>query len=967
MALGSFLSRLGSAALPAAISAYGTYRGGEEDERWKGLDPRTSQGLEGFMGAAQAGLSGLQRHEQEERAKKLERERAKQARIANLVGTISPRAGYRPVPVETPKAGALEQVAQLGGAGIGAYKSALEHSRALEDRAQQQRQRQLSIEESERAAEQEKGKALAQKEFATVGELPVQAEEWQQHMRDQGIEPAVDGSALRRKIADIKTPEDLGEYEEAAFVTEINKLAKNKEDQRLDTLQKELLLEKGKMDLLGYKPADAKLHAKNLGKNSVTHLKTLAGDNFTFDEVEPEIRNSLMELYSADAYGTERARGLVETHLAQAREAFNSQLVDVKKRKQKLIADSRDTLNKLGPRAAKLQYQQAIADDNVLSWGHDDEELWAASMADYYAVTDLPASSQEKIARIGAIEGQMKILKEGIDDPDLKEAWGWFESNSKKVQQEITAILSVEGTEKRVVDPEVVEYMNRLGLTAVMSGHLFSGAAVREEEYRRFLNEFLGSFTQGKKVVRDNLEMFDGYLKDSRLSYWNVARKAEGKPGFVYDKNFDLVTEDQLATRQELGKAVDRQGEVKVPDDYVLFTIGEPDGNQSTLTMSAAESLIRAYRKDPTVENERKLEQWAPIEEWQPRWDAAMEEHEALAQTAEVAAPEKVAPEGVAPEGVVPEDAASDTLPGHFQRGTQQRAASAREAQLRSHTKEFERLQGLIDSTQAQLDSDHPDYGKSIPSGPRGTRTPWLQRMGKLKADLAGFTKKQDEVLQQKAKAQSRIMEAWKDSQPQSDSVENPALLQRDKDSLVLKTAINDTATEVTKDDTFTDTALVPTTADSLGATERFLPQINESAENHGVPPDIIRKMIYVESSGRPAIINEDSGSVGLLQITPIAAKDLGIAYDVEQLSDPAYNIEQGTKFLKLQYDRVKRANPNLSEEELWRQAVTAYHAGFGNLQKGNLGPKSRQYPESVFGSNAEEDTMADSLQMTPG
>ena len=164
-----------------------------------------------------------------------------------------------------------------------------------------------------------------------------------------------------------------------------------------------------------------------------------------------------------------------------------------------------------------------------------------------------------------------------------------------------------------------------------------------------------------------------------------------------------------------------------------------------------------------------------------------------------------------------------------------------------------------------------------------------------------------------------------------------------------------------------TDTALVPTTADSLEVTERFLPQINESAENHGVPPDIIRKMIYVESSGRPAIINEDSGSVGLLQITPIAAKDLGIAYDVEQLSDPAYNIEQGTKFLKLQYDRVKRANPNLSEEELWRQAVTAYHAGFGNLQKGNLGPKSRQYPESVFGSNAEEDTMADSLQMTPG
>ena len=104
-----------------------------------------------------------------------------------------------------------------------------------------------------------------------------------------------------------------------------------------------------------------------------------------------------------------------------------------------------------------------------------------------------------------------------------------------------------------------------------------------------------------------------------------------------------------------------------------------------------------------------------------------------------------------------------------------------------------------------------------------------------------------------------------------------------------------------------------------------------------------------MESSGRPDAFVRGSGAIGLMQITEIAAKDLGIPYDRKQLSDPKYNIEQGTRFLKMQYERMIFAYPNLSEEELWRKTATAFHSGFKNVQEDTLGPRGQAYAPKVF------------------
>ena len=107
---------------------------------------------------------------------------------------------------------------------------------------------------------------------------------------------------------------------------------------------------------------------------------------------------------------------------------------------------------------------------------------------------------------------------------------------------------------------------------------------------------------------------------------------------------------------------------------------------------------------------------------------------------------------------------------------------------------------------------------------------------------------------------------------------------------------------------------------------------ILEAAEEHDVDPALVKAIIMAESGYNPAAISK-KGAIGLMQLMPATASDLG----VEDLFNPEHNVNAGVRYLK------RLLNQFEGDISL---ALAAYNAGSRKVKKFQGIPpyKSTQY-----------------------
>lgn len=76
-----------------------------------------------------------------------------------------------------------------------------------------------------------------------------------------------------------------------------------------------------------------------------------------------------------------------------------------------------------------------------------------------------------------------------------------------------------------------------------------------------------------------------------------------------------------------------------------------------------------------------------------------------------------------------------------------------------------------------------------------------------------------------------------------------------------------------------------------------FADLIAKEAARAGVPVELAHAVVFIESSYRPDVTGS-AGEVGLMQIKPATARDMGFRGSTRDLYDPATNLRYGMKYL---------------------------------------------------------------------
>lgn len=107
---------------------------------------------------------------------------------------------------------------------------------------------------------------------------------------------------------------------------------------------------------------------------------------------------------------------------------------------------------------------------------------------------------------------------------------------------------------------------------------------------------------------------------------------------------------------------------------------------------------------------------------------------------------------------------------------------------------------------------------------------------------------------------------------------------------------------------------------------DRFDSLILFYAELNGILFERAKRQMVAESRGDPHIVSP-AGAIGLFQLMPATAKELGV-----DPNDIEGNVKGGTLYQALQIRQVQRflGSYQAGEEDVYRMALAAYNAGAG-------------------------------------
>ena len=126
-------------------------------------------------------------------------------------------------------------------------------------------------------------------------------------------------------------------------------------------------------------------------------------------------------------------------------------------------------------------------------------------------------------------------------------------------------------------------------------------------------------------------------------------------------------------------------------------------------------------------------------------------------------------------------------------------------------------------------------------------------------------------------------------------------------------------------------------TFDSVNHTSKPLIHdlVIDAAKKNGIPEQWFEKLIKQESAFDPTALSP-KGAMGLGQLMPATAKDLGLRLTADNSEgsvwNPVSNLNASARYLRQLYDRY--TGMGIEEGEARKFASGAYNAGMGNIQK---------------------------------
>jgi soluble lytic murein transglycosylase-like protein len=120
---------------------------------------------------------------------------------------------------------------------------------------------------------------------------------------------------------------------------------------------------------------------------------------------------------------------------------------------------------------------------------------------------------------------------------------------------------------------------------------------------------------------------------------------------------------------------------------------------------------------------------------------------------------------------------------------------------------------------------------------------------------------------------------------------------------------------------------------------------VDSASRKAGVPADLLAAVIQQESGFRPCSVSE-KGAVGLMQLMPATAEDLGVS----DVFDPDQNVEAGAALLKT---LMERYGGDLN------RVLGAYNAGPRRVDEAGgvpAIPETMKYVEGILGRLQKQD-----------